>query len=302
MTHSLFRIPNAPSFPAFKTSADHLSSRLYNPYPDYNSQRWRQRWKGSHTPCLGPRGVDVNGNPADMLKGYKQEAAHGSPEPIFGSYLETSLDARFCFDRFARFSPYGYDEDTAGENAKAKREENIDWAKVDWAKLQNDCLSNNQDRYESIERGPHAQFWMPTEEELADIDSTLHFPTEPSKPGRWSSAASFKKRSAVVLHRIAGHEWSVDTTQYIRSIIQELSLHSGAEYEVIILVEIENNAKPLFTDSNVYSTLLDESVPNEFKGNALLFSRALFDKWYPKVGKHRYIFKIPLNTLALTYY
>lgn len=61
------RNPQAPSFPAFKTSADELPSQLYNPYPNYNSRTWKGRWKGAHATCLGPRGVDVNGNEADMV-------------------------------------------------------------------------------------------------------------------------------------------------------------------------------------------------------------------------------------------
>ena len=44
---------------------------LYDPYPDYNSKDWRKKWHGAHFPCKGPRGVDVNGNPDDMLGAYK---------------------------------------------------------------------------------------------------------------------------------------------------------------------------------------------------------------------------------------
>lgn len=44
--------------------------RLYNVYPDYNGRTWRQRWYGSQQPCLGPRGVNVNSNPDDMLQAW----------------------------------------------------------------------------------------------------------------------------------------------------------------------------------------------------------------------------------------
>ena len=44
--------------------------RPYNVYPDYNSRAWNQRRYGSQRPCLGPRGVNVNGNPDDMLEAW----------------------------------------------------------------------------------------------------------------------------------------------------------------------------------------------------------------------------------------
>ena len=206
---------------------------------------------------------------------------------MFGSYEETGLDDTFCFDRFARYEAYGYDEDTPDQTAKVKRDGTIDWKMVDWGSLQYDCLSRNENRYESIERANHTEFWMPRQEDFADVDDTLHFPAEFPKGGWLSSSASFKKRSAVVLHMNAGKEWTVDTMQYIRSIIQEVSLHSGAEYEVIILAETKDSSKPLFIDTGAYRVLLKNSVPDEFAGHALLFNRALVDTWYPKIEKHR---------------
>ena len=231
-----------------------------------------------------------------MLKAYKLDATHTSPQPMFGSYDDTGLDSTFCFDRFARFDSYGYDEDVSDAASEIKREEKIDWEKVDWAKLQEDCLVKNQNRYESIERANHTGFWMPTKEDFIDADSVLYFPEETRGSGWWSSGASFKKRSAVVFHVEAGKEWTVDTLQYIRSVIQELSLHSGAEYEVIILVEIETAEQPNLDDPSVYRSLLRKSVPLEFIGNTLLFSRDLFEAWYPKVIKQRYASPIDFRT------
>ncbi|KAL9131492.1 MAG: hypothetical protein Q9217_000571 [Psora testacea] len=47
----------------------------------------------------------------------------------------------------------------------------------------NDWLSNHQNRYELTEQGNRTEFWMLTEENLADVDSTLYFPAEASKSG-----------------------------------------------------------------------------------------------------------------------
>ena len=51
-------------------SIEGLESWTYNPYPKYNSPEWSQKWKGVHVPCVGPRGVPVNGEPEDMLRVY----------------------------------------------------------------------------------------------------------------------------------------------------------------------------------------------------------------------------------------
>ena len=47
-----------------------LSRGPYNVYPNYNGQAWSQRWHGSQQPCLGPRGVNVNGNSDDMIEAW----------------------------------------------------------------------------------------------------------------------------------------------------------------------------------------------------------------------------------------
>ena len=55
------------------TSEDLSPRRPYNVYPVYNGQSWSQRWYwwyGSRQPCLGPRGVNVNSNPDDMLEAW----------------------------------------------------------------------------------------------------------------------------------------------------------------------------------------------------------------------------------------
>ena len=207
---------------------------------------------------------------------------------MFGSYQETGLDYTHCFDRFTRYSPYGFEEDTDNRGQdKAKREEKIDWNKVKWGQLQNECLSRNVERYESVGMPNHTTLWLPTKDDTGAVDDTLHFGAEPRKSGWWSSGASFKQRSAAVIHMEPSMEWTVDTTEYIRSMITELSLHSGAEYEVIILVEVKDASRSIFADPAEYQKTFSKSVPEEFQGNSLLYNRALVEGWYPKVPKQK---------------
>ena len=47
-----------------------LDSKIYDPYPEYNAAEWSKEWKGIHAPCIGPRGMPVNGRADDMLIAY----------------------------------------------------------------------------------------------------------------------------------------------------------------------------------------------------------------------------------------
>lgn len=51
----------------FQTSSLHLPVEPFDPYPEYNSPRWKKKWKGTHVACVGPRNVDVNNNADDMI-------------------------------------------------------------------------------------------------------------------------------------------------------------------------------------------------------------------------------------------
>ena len=142
------------------------------------------------------------------------------PRPTFGSFAGTALDYFHCFDRYTRYNPYGFGEGATNEGGnKAKRDDRLDWEKVDWGQLQSDCLSRNLNRYEPVEMPNHTTFWLPTTEDTGAVDSTLYFGPEPKNGGWWSSRASFKERSAVVIHMEPSTEWSIDASQYFRSLI-----------------------------------------------------------------------------------
>lgn len=214
--------------------------------------------------------------------------------PFFSSFNESGLESDFCFDRYARYDPYGYDGDGMGaqNDTRQTRPGKVKWDSVNWGGLQQDCYSRNEDRYEPFRRpNGSAIFRMPSEADVSDVDETLVFPPEQEEETKssriWQSKRKdYKERSAIVLRTWEGNEWTVDTIQFIRTYIMELALHSGAEYEVIILVEIKDVENPIFSDPNTYNEVLKKSVPNEFKDMAILFNRNLLEKWYPKVGAH----------------
>ena len=67
-----------PSVEYIDLAANHqFSSRPYDIYPDYKARgRW-QRLHGSRRPCVGPRGVNVNDNPGDMIEAWSLAGSDG---------------------------------------------------------------------------------------------------------------------------------------------------------------------------------------------------------------------------------
>ncbi|KAL8902772.1 MAG: hypothetical protein Q9207_004400 [Kuettlingeria erythrocarpa] len=277
----------------FEESALDLSVEIYDPYPKYNSEAWRKEWHGAHFACKGPRGIDVNGNPDDMLGAYKLPTGALAPQPIFGTYEETGLGSGYCFGRHARNGPYG-DEDKAGDCLNNRqRPSKVEWNTVDWGRLQQDCYKRNQDRFEERkDESPGSMFRFPTHEDTRNVNETLILPhpeakNEQQSYRRWlTSSKKFKQRNAVLLRTYDKKEYTPDNMQHIRSMISELSLHSGAEYEVVLLVQIIDLGRHIFSDPAVYQKTLDDYVPREFHNISILFNVPILEAWYPKAGKH----------------
>ena len=67
-----------PSVDYIDLASNHqFPSRPYDVYPDYKARGWRQRLHGSRQPCLGPRGVNVNNNPGDMIEAWSLRDSDG---------------------------------------------------------------------------------------------------------------------------------------------------------------------------------------------------------------------------------
>ena len=216
------------------------------------------------------------------------------PRPIIGSYRETGLESDFCLDRHARYDPYGYEDEFPDAEEPHVGSSKVEWKDVRWGQLQRDCLTRNEDRYERLEEPIRNKFRLPTKGDQEGVDSTLVLATNESNIvphyRLWQqNQQSYKKKSAVVVRTWDGNEWTIDTMQYVRSLIMELALHSGAEYEVIILVEVKDITIPIFEDEEAYRQTLLKSVPDEFGDITIIFNRVLLEKWFPKIGAMQYV-------------
>lgn len=156
----------------------------------------------------------------------------------------------------------------------------LDWGKVDWRSLQDDCLSRNSDRYEpSASQKPNqTTFRLPTAQDFEEVDDTLVFPAEGQ--GSWWHHDQYLTRKGVVVQMGAGTEWTLDTVQWLRSLILELNLQSGGEYELIILVEVKDADTAIFEDKGKYANALRVSAPAEFQKLVVLWTPELLQLWY----------------------
>jgi aryl carrier-like protein len=108
------------------------------------------------------------------------------------------------------------------------------------------------------------------------------------------SSPATKKRTAVVLRAWHDIVRTENLKEHVRSLIMELSLHSGAEYEVFLLTHIKDNNLLLYgVDEAKIRALKEKFIPREFWEITVLFNERTLQSWYPKVNEHRYIAPYP---------
>ncbi|BCS23138.1 uncharacterized protein APUU_31363S [Aspergillus puulaauensis] len=263
-------------------SASHPVPYIYDPYPAYNSRKWQKEFRGKFQPCLGPRGHPLDRrSAADMVQVYRGQQ-DGFPAPSFGSYEALGLDRDVCTDRYSRFGTYGYDEDSVDEVSGFTRPAPVMWWEVDWNRLQSLCLERNGNRYESID----------TVSASSQSPLVLGLPQAPKKPGETepggtSNVKQFYPRSAVLIRAWNGLDWTPNHREYLRALIMELSLHSGGEYEVYLLVHVKDDEMPIFSNTETINRLRNH-IPKEFRNMALFFNKKLLEAWYPKIKEHSF--------------
>ena len=197
--------------------------------------------------------------------------------PWAGNYEETGLDLTvMSVDQ--RYGPYGY-----GEDRDDYGRQKVDWDKVDWGQLQNDCLERNRHRFPaSATQFDDTRTAKPrfTFRHLAKIPEVRHWHEfEPSR------------RTAIVVRAWRGYQYMPEDLHYLRSLVAETTLKTGAEYQVILLVDMkdyEGYENDIFSSDEAYKKgLEDAGVPPEFQSIALLWDVRLLQSWYPMIEEHR---------------
>lgn len=249
-----------------KVNRDSLSYAHYDPFVDSKSL-----WHASRKPCVGPRGVDINGNPDDMLLAYAVKSPVSIPEPVFGSYHEGGLDREHCFDRNGRLGLYGYSGVNTMEMAPPSR---VNWTGVDWGTLQDQCVEGNADRYALTATPMRRQLRNATAKDL-DFNSA-----EKESKKTNGLFRKPKPRTAVVVRAHHKMNFGADTMMHLRSLIAELSLHSGGEYSIFLLVQVKGEQRSI-DEPEVYQDILEKQIPHELRNMTILFkTESLAASWY----------------------
>lgn len=134
----------------------------------------------------------------------------------------------------------------------------------------------NADRYALVATPMRRPFRNPTAEDLV-FDST-----ENESKAKSGLSRKPKPRTAVVLRAHHKMHFGTDTMMFFRSLIAELSLHSGGEYSIFLLVEFKDDERSL-DKHDVYQDVLENHIPRELHNMTLLYNRkSLMSLWYPK--------------------
>ncbi|KAI1487914.1 hypothetical protein F5X96DRAFT_647963 [Biscogniauxia mediterranea] len=234
---------------------------VVNPYPDYSSAKYLSE----HHPvkrCY----VDENEKyPAPDVYAYPGIPA-GMTAPYWGAYEVLDIAPDRCWERFGRLGPYGYSYDPAqgglglanhstrlGAEKVEKMFNKVDYRGVNWGKAQKTCYEKNKQRFEPNASGTH----------------------------KANTSKKTLKRTAYVLRTWSGYEYTDIQLLTLRAMINELSLKSGGEYDVHLLVHIKDDSIPIWASEEAYNQTLRENVPEEFWDMATLWSEQMIRTYYP---------------------
>ncbi|KAK0670746.1 hypothetical protein QBC41DRAFT_387767 [Cercophora samala] len=235
---------------------------------------------------------------------YLEGRPDGFPDNILGSYELLGLPEDVCFERFGRYGPYGYGYSIkkgglgVGEHGEREGAEDVwgagqevDYRKVDWAGAQRRCYEANAKRYKPLVRKEAAPsgFYIGdgiggSKLAVRDDKSPKVESVKPAAAGHNKTATEEEKsqekpqgdlpRTAVVLRCWDEFQWKEEDILNLRALIAELSLASGGRYDVHLLVQVRNDARnPVWADDDAYRARINETVPEEFRGIATLWSQ-----------------------------
>ncbi|OAQ72100.2 major facilitator superfamily transporter [Pochonia chlamydosporia 170] len=171
------------------------------------------------------------------------------PGAAIGSYDILGIRDDICFDRYGRLGPYGlgYEKEQGGSGlAKVAEDFNneriwsktgqINYTKVDWGDAQDRCSEANTHRLLAV-----------------DSDSGELPMSSKARKGK-------KARQAVVVRCYTDFKWTDLAVVNFRALVTELSLKSGGEYTIHILLHVIDNDAPIWADDGVVQRILDANI------------------------------------------
>jgi hypothetical protein len=255
--------------------------KKYSPYSMHKSRNWEADHLGKFVECDNPWKEHNVSDDVMVFVG----TSENFPKPSFGSSDAVDWDSNLCFERRGRWEAYGFAEPgTVGQLE-------IDWNKVNWGNLQDNCLLKNHDRFNLNESETevsshasgwlslldHARGWIPGERSITKRKEAQEAPVKQRKTAL--------PRTAILIRVNADHKWTEGDKQNIRSIIKELALDTGSEFQVVLMVQIGKADERIWSHRGFYNEVLQKSVPKEFQCMAQLWNEHILRVRYINLPK-----------------
>ncbi|KAK3685755.1 hypothetical protein B0T22DRAFT_429660 [Podospora appendiculata] len=244
---------------------------VFSPYPKYDSPAWKSS-HAEYIPCSGPAGAAVQD--IRVFKGWPRSF----PDPGFGSYGLLGLDRNLCYERETRLGQYGLSPDSTPVSAGGDQLTNPE--NVDWGELQNQCVEKNKKRFASTH--PPNDF-MRNQRKLGQSSRSRRATAVIESPNNATTTIK-EPRTALLLRSYTGKKYTDNDKQTIRSLISELNLRTGGEYQVFLLVQVKG-PEDIWSDQKVYESIIESEIPQEFWGITILWNDESVKHMYPLLNE-----------------
>jgi hypothetical protein len=291
------------------TTRSEFVSKVFQAYPDYKSESYLSEYLPVQECFLDTKSI-IRIPPLQYYEGRPR----GFPDNIMGAYELLGVPNDICFDRYGRLGPYGHgygvrlgglgsglSGDSEGSEAIWHDIPHADYRSVDWSAAQGRCYDANAARFLSESPFSLSAVTLSLNAVLDGEETSLEtrsnvteiIPPEMQSVDHGSETFSTKtggskklSRTAVVVRTWDSYEYHEEDILYLRSLISELSLGSGAEYDVHLLVQVKDEAVPVWADADAHENHLRKSVPEEFWGMATLWSETQMRMLYQGLFSH----------------
>lgn len=253
---------------------------FFNPYP-YHTDDWKAL-HAEYVECLGHSGTVT-----DNVRVFRGRPRN-FPDPGMGGFEVLGMDPDLCFERETRLAPYGLP-------STLEEGDDFDWDGVNWGELQIHCQDRNKARFD-VDRSPGLYDRQEKTEPAVSGRQLLSSETqnqmgarltsstvEGKKPSVKSVRKTKEPRTAILLRADTERQYTNNDRQVIRSLIMELSLRSGGDYQVFLFVHVKEDMD-IWSSNESYRAIIEKYIPREFWDMTVLWKTAMIQQAYPELA------------------